>query len=107
MNNGGKYPPEAFKVIVRQEYEVYLYFQEGIFAEDDEEKAAIIEEEALNAAFGEDGLTAVLHEQSESSNGYLAHVSTFEPDANIVYNMEHMPQVIAQALAEKGFYNND
>lgn len=102
----GKYPVEAFKVKVIQEFEVYLYFQEGIVAEDDEDKYDIIVEEAMNAAFGEDGLTAVLHEQTESSNGYLAYVTTFEPNAEVVYNMDHMPEVMAQSLKEKGFVND-
>lgn len=100
---GGKYPPEAFKVRVTQEFDVYLYFQEGIIADDDNEKYDIIVEEALNAAFGEDGLTAVLHEQTDSSNGYLAHVTTLEPTADVRYNMNTVPAVIAAELSNRGF----
>lgn len=100
------YKPQTWKIRVKQEYDVYLYFQEGLIAEDDEELYEIVTVEAVNAAFGEDGLTAVLHEQTDSSNGYLAFVETYEPEADILYNYKDIPNIIKQALEEKGLLND-
>lgn len=105
--DGGKYPAQAWKVRVKQEFDVYLYFQEGILADDDEELHDIISEEAINVAFMEDGLNAVVHEETESSNGYLAFVITDEPTSEVVYNYKAMPEVIRQALKEKGFVHEE
>lgn len=103
MTDGGKtYERQSWKVRVRQEFDVYIYFQEGIHAEDDDELYDIIAEEATNAAFGEDGLTAVLHEETESSNGYLAYVTTHDPEVDVLYNYKDIPQVMKQALKAKG-----
>lgn len=104
-DNGRRYPPQAWKIKVTQTFDVYLYFQEGIHAEDDEELYDIVTEEAFNAAFGEDGLTAVLHEETDSSNGYLAYVETFDPDGDVQYNYQGMPTAIAAALEKKGLVN--
>lgn len=96
------YKPQAWKIRVKQEFDVYLYFQEGVNVENGEELYDIVSEEAMNAAFGEDGLTAVTHEQTESSNGYLAYVITHEPGVDIQYNYQGIPKIIKQALDEKG-----
>lgn len=102
----GDYPPQAWKVKVTQTFEVYLYFAEGINAEDDSELYDIVAEEAINAAFGEDGLTAVIDEETEHLNGYLAYVDTFDPDVDVQYNIQGMPTIIAAALEQKGLLKN-
>ena len=103
----GKYPPKSWKIRVTQSFDVYLYFQEGIIAEDDEELHDILCEEAANAAFGEDGLTAVQHEDTESQNGYLAYVETLEPDSRVLYITDEVPSVIKQELHKLGFVKNE
>lgn len=102
MDDINKYPPQAFKIKIIQEYEVYIYYQEGILADSTDEIEAITFEEAISLIDNETGLVAKLHDDSESSNGYIAYVNEFDPDIRIVYNTQEMPTVIQQALQHKG-----
>jgi hypothetical protein len=94
-------PQIGYKVRVVQEYDVYIHYSEGIVAEDPSDVGDIIESDAIDLAFNEEGLTVRLHEDTESSNGYIAYVETFEPTVDLVYSMSDLPMIIKEKLAEK------
>lgn len=93
---------EAYKIRVTQEYDVYLYFAEGTIFENTEDKVNYIVSEATDLALNEDGLVAKTHEESDTQNGYIAFIATYEPKPKIVYHTEEMPKMIKAAMAQQG-----
>lgn len=102
MDGANKFQRNSWKVKVTQEYDVYLYFHEGINLENDEDVYSMLMDEAVNSAFEEDGLAGKNHEDTETHNGYLSYTITYEPTVNVTYHYDDMPQVIKLALKEKG-----
>lgn len=94
-------PKIGYKVRVTQEYDVYIHYSEGIIVEEPSDIGDIVEEDAIDLAFNEEGLSVRLHEETETSNGYIAFVETFEPKVDLVYSMSDMPKIIEEALKEK------
>ena len=104
--------PIGFKVKIIQETEVYIYYQEGLVIEAPQgeerlELERIAIEDALDLACGDDGLVIKLHEETETSNGFIAFVQDFDPDVDIEYTIRQMPSIIAAAIEKKQKENNN
>jgi hypothetical protein len=96
---GGK--QVAFKFRVKQEYDVIIYYEHGIVEDDYDEASRQIEEDAINIAFQHEGLVAVTDEESENANGYLALVTTHDPEVEMIYHTHSLPRELEKALKEK------
>lgn len=91
----------AFKFKVKQEYEVVIYYENGITADNLDDADDAIIDDVLNCAFNEEGLVVKTDEDSENSNAFIAMVTTFEPDVEQVYSMKELPAVIKKELIAK------
>jgi hypothetical protein len=94
--------PLGFKFRVKQEYEVIIYYEDGIAAQDRENEDDILVENVLDLAFNNEGLVLASEESDENSNGYIGLVTTFDPELEEVYSIKEVPAQIKQALAERG-----
>jgi hypothetical protein len=96
--------PVAYKVQVTQVYDVYIFYGEGVVTDSGDERVfsdevrEIVFDDAIRLAFEEDGLVVRLHEETETSNGYVALVETFDPDTKFEYAIDKMPTRIEAAL---------
>lgn len=95
----------AFKFKVKQEYEVVIYYENGIEAESYDDADEIIANDVLELAFNEEGLVVRTEDESSSSNPYIGLVTTFDPVVEEVYNIRDIPAVIKKELIQKGLLN--
>lgn len=93
--------PVAYVVTVTQEYKVTVYYQEGLVFDNPDEIYDIVEEDAIDLAFNEDGLHVRRHDDSETQNGFIALVETFDPSVEILYAVQHMPAEIQAELNQR------
>jgi hypothetical protein len=100
-----KFATQSFKVKVIQEYEVYIYYQQGVIADSKEEIVELVLAEATDLAFNEEGLVAKLHEETNTENGYIAYVRSFDPVSKILYNTTEVPNIIKVELENRGLVN--
>jgi hypothetical protein len=97
-----KFPPRTIKVRVKQEYEVEIFYQEGILADSEEEVVTQAIEDCINLAFEEEGLVIRMNEETEFQNGYLANITTYEPTVELIYNVPNISTKLDRLLAKKG-----
>lgn len=97
-------PPRGFKVTVTQSWDVYLYYQDGLVVESDDvndihrEVVAMVYEDAMDLVYEDEGLAVKDHIETDTSNGFIAWVSEYEPDIDIEYSVDKMPSKIATEL---------
>lgn len=98
-------PARGFKVTVTQSWDVYVYYQGGLVVDEDNpidiqnEVVAMVCQDAINLIDNEDpGLVVKFHEDTESSNGFVAWVSDYDPDIDIEYTTAKMPAKLATEL---------
>jgi hypothetical protein len=97
----------AFKFKVIQEYEVIIYYENGILANNKEEEDEAIVTDVLDLAFQHEGLVLQTEEESENSNAYIGLVTTFDPTVEEIYNVKEIPTQIKLALKERGLLGKD
>lgn len=91
----------GFKFKVVQEYEVVIYYEKGINGDTYEDIDDVIVNDVLDCAFNQEGLVVCTDEESESSNAYIANVTTFEPIIEQIYKVDELPASIKKELIEK------
>lgn len=96
----------AYKFKVKQEYEVIIYYEEGILSANQDEEAESLVQDVLDLAFNHEGLVVMTEEANDNSNPYIGLVTTFDPELEEVYSIKEIPSQIKQALAEKGLLND-
>lgn len=91
----------AFKYKVIQEFEVIVYYENGLTQETIEDRETAVRDDVLELAYNEEGLVAYTDEEALNNNGFLAVVTTFEPEVEMVYHIKQLPKEIELALKEK------
>ncbi len=91
----------AFKYRVVQEYDVFIYYEEGLSAETLEEAKEQIQDDILDLAFNEEGLVVRLEDETEHGNPYVALVSSFDPVVKELYNVNELPSAIKEELIKR------
>ena len=91
----------ALKYRVTQEYEVVVYYENGLSAGSLEEAEEHVIDDVLNFAFNADGLVLQTDDENENSNAVVALVTTFDPEVEEVYNIREVPNCIKIALMER------
>lgn len=91
----------AFKYRVTQEYDIFIYYETGLSADDYEEAKEQILDDVLDLAFNEEGLVARLEDETEHSNAYVALVTSFEPVVKELYNTQELPIAIKEELHKR------
>jgi hypothetical protein len=91
----------AFKYRVIQEFDVVIYYEAGVEGDTDEEVLKSIEEDVIDLAYNDEGLVARIAEEAENGNAFLALVTTHEPVAKMLYNVETLPKEIAAELKKR------
>jgi hypothetical protein len=94
--------PVSFKYKVTQEYEVTVYYENGLIQESADDKQEAVEDDILALAFNEDGLVVRTNEEAYNSNGFIAKVTTFDPTIEMVYHVDKLPQEIDMELTKQG-----
>lgn len=95
--------PKGYKFKVTQEYEVILFYEQGVVGDNQEDQDEQIISDVLELADNHEGLVVSMEDDNEGVNTYIGLVTTFDPIIEEMYNTETMPNKIKTALAEKGF----
>jgi hypothetical protein len=96
----------ALKFRVKQEFEVIVYYEQGVNADTGNEAEQYIKEDVLELAFNEEGIVVRTSEETDNSNPYIALVTTDEPELELIYTINQLPKEIEQQLREQGIMND-
>lgn len=97
-------PPRqvAFKYKVIQEFQVIVYYENGLTQDTIEEREAAVREDVLDLAYNEEGLVVYTNETAPNDNGLIAVVTTLEPDIEMVYHINTLPKEIELEIRKQG-----
>lgn len=100
-------PKLGFKFKVTQTYDVYIYYENGVVSDTDDDAADSVIEDVLDLAFNEDGLVVFTDEEANNSNGFVALINTHDPDVDMIYHIEDVPKEIKKEIQKRKIEAND